>query len=149
MNDEYFFKLAANQAKLATCKRAKCGSVIILNNVVIGEGFNSPSGSSMKCDLEFKNSSKPKSDTTCCMHAEWRAILDAVSKQQDLKGSTLYFTRVDENGDILKSGEPYCTVCSRFALDVGISNFALWHEEGIKIYKTEEYNELSYLFHLK
>lgn len=149
MNDEHFFKLAADQAKLATCKRAKCGSVIILNNEVIGEGFNSPAGSIVKCDLEFQNSSKPKSDRTCCMHAEWRAILDAVSKQQDLKGSILYFTRVDKNGDILKSGEPYCTVCSRFALDVGISNFALWHEEGIKIYKTEEYNELSYLFHLK
>lgn len=149
MNDEHFFSLAGDQARLATCTRAKCGSVIVLNDKVIGEGFNGPAGSISKCHLDLQNSPKPKSDRTCCMHAEWRAILDAVSKKINLKGSTLYFTRVDENGDILKSGEPYCTVCSRFALDVGISNFALWHEAGIKIYETEKYNELSYLFHLK
>lgn len=149
MTDEYFFNEAADQAKLATCTRAKCGSVIVQNKIIIGTGFNSPAGSVSKCHLDLHESSKPKSDRTCCMHAEWRAILDAISKHTDLKGSILYFTRVDENGDMVKSGEPYCTVCSRFALDVGISYFALWHKEGIKIYETEEYNELSYLFHLK
>jgi deoxycytidylate deaminase len=33
-------------ARLATCKRSKCGSVIVLDGVIIGEGYNS-----MPCDV--------------------------------------------------------------------------------------------------
>lgn len=46
----------------------------------------------------------------------------------------------------VKAGKPYCTICSKLALDVGIKEFALWHEEGITIYNTEEYNTLSYQY---
>jgi hypothetical protein len=63
-------------------------------------------------------------------------------------GRDLYFVRVDMNAplNILFSGEPYCTVCSRFALDVGIKTFALWHEYGIIQYPTDVYNQLSYAY---
>lgn len=148
MNHEDYFEQAAAQARLAKCARAKCGSIIVLDGKTVGEGYNSPAGTEAKCHLDFVGSKKPKSDRTCCMHAEWRAILDAVSKGVSLDGSTMYFTRVDGQGKILKSGEPYCTVCSRFALAVGISFFALWHEDGIRLYGTREYNELSYRFHM-
>jgi len=47
---------------------------------------------------------------------------------------------------MLKSGKPYCTVCSRLALDNGIKEFVLWHTDGIKGYDTKEYNKLSYDF---
>ena len=30
------------------------------------------------------------------------------------------------------------------ALDAGIKKFVLWHEQGICIYDTEEYNEISF-----
>jgi hypothetical protein len=79
------------------------------------------------------------------MHAEWRAILDGVKRNPNrMVGSQLYFTRVNENGEILKSGEPYCSVCSRLALDAGVSEFVLWHEKGICSYDTTEYNKLSF-----
>lgn len=151
MKDEDYFNEAATEAKKALCLRDKCGAVVVLNNKIIGRGFNAPAGnktSCRKCELNLINSSKPKSDRTCCMHAEWRAILDAIKNVKDITGSTLYFTRIDTVGNILKSGKPYCTVCSRLALDSRIELFVLWHEEGIKIYKTDEYNELSYKFHL-
>lgn len=149
MTHEECFEKAAEQARLATCRRAKCGSIVVLGGEVVGTGYNSPAGNAEHmCDLEFGQSPKPKSDRTCCMHAEWRAILAAVATGKKLAGGTLYFTRVDDSGQILRSGEPYCTVCSRFALDVGLAHFALWHDDGIKLYPTDEYNRLSYQFHM-
>ncbi len=161
MSHEDYFKEAGVEAQKAECLRDKCGAVVVLNGEIIGRGFSSPAGglvldkngeSNRKCELNLITSAKPKSDRTCCVHAEWRAIISALKQKNDtqnLNGSILYFTRVDGEGNILKSGEPYCTVCSRLALDNGISYLALWHESGIKLYNTREYNELSYQFHQK
>lgn len=150
MNDQDYFEEAGKEADKALCLRDKCGAVVVLNNEVIGKGCNGPAKndvSNRKCGLNLVNSTKPKSDRTCCVHAEWRAIVGAIKNKQDISGSTLYFTRVDSLGNILKSGKPYCTTCSRLALDNGIKYFALWHDSGIKLYDTNEYNELSYQFH--
>ncbi len=138
---------AARLAKKSLCLNAKCGTVIVKNKKVIGFGYNAPPLNKKEnkiCDQKF-GEGKPKYDKTCCVHAEWRAILDTLKKNsKKIKGSTLYFTRVDSKGKIKKSGKPYCTVCSRLALDSGIAKFVLWHEDGIYEYKTSEYNKLSY-----
>ncbi|MCX6755080.1 MAG: deaminase [Candidatus Nomurabacteria bacterium] len=150
MNHEDYFKEAGIEAEKSLCLRDKCGAIIVLGDKIIGRGFGAPVNDDItqrKCHLNLINSKKPKSDRTCCLHAEWRAIIDAIKNMKDITGSTLYFTRVDEEGNILKSGEPYCTVCSRLALDNGIKYFALWHDDGIKLYNTKEYNDLSYEFH--
>lgn len=153
MNEhEYYFNQAAIEASRSTCLRAKCGSVVVLGDSIVGRGFNSPAGSSEEqrtCNNTYslENLKKPKSDRTCCVHAEWRAIMDALKNYGDITGGTLYFTRVNEKGALEKSGDPYCTVCSRLALDTGLSGFGLWHDEGITIYDTQEYNVLSYNFH--
>jgi deoxycytidylate deaminase len=140
---------AARTAEQALCHRAKCGAVIVRNGEVIGVGYNAPpqdKEENRMCEKEFV-AGRPKYDKTCCMHAEWRAILSAIrTKPEKLGGSKLYFTRVDEKGGIIPSGEPFCTVCSRFALDVGIDKFVLWHDEGIFEYPTEDYNRLSYAY---
>lgn len=142
-----WMKKAAEVAEKALCLEAKCGTVIVKNNKVIGEGYNAPpldTEENRTCDKEF-GPGKPKYDQTCCMHAEWRAILDALrSNPEKIKGSKLYFSRVGLNGVIKKSGKSYCTVCSRMALDAGIEKFVLWHEDGICEYTTHEYNQLSY-----
>ena len=148
--NEYFFKEAAVEARKALCLRDKCGAVIVMDGEVIGRGYNAPPNDNInhrQCNLDYRTSSKPKSDRTCCMHAEWRAIIDAIKNTKDISSSSLYFARVDNEGNMLKSGEPYCTVCSRLALDTGIKYFGLWHESGIKMYNTEEYDDLSYNFH--
>lgn len=151
MNEKWF--LAAGEiAKQALCKRANCGAVIVKDDEIIGSGYSAPpldDVKNSKCHFEYPGElKKPKSDRTCCMHAEWRAIFDTLKKNPDkIVGSTLYFCRVDDNGSMLKSGEPYCTVCSRLALDSGIAFFALWQEGGIRVYDTREYNDLSYQFH--
>lgn len=140
--------LAAIVAKGSSCLRAKCGSVIVKENEVIGYGFNSPPGNKKleKC-LKDDLPEGFKSDRTCCIHAEERAIILALKKDPQgtaLLGSRLYFIRLDERGEKTFAGKPYCTICSKMALDTGISEFTLWHEEGICVYETEEYNRLSF-----
>lgn len=148
---EKWFHEAASMAAQALCKRDNCGAVIVKDDEIIGSGYAAPpqdDSKNAKCQFEYPEITlKPKSDRTCCVHAEWRAIFDALKKNPEkIAGSTLYFTRVDDNGKRLFSGDPYCTVCSRLALDAGISFFALWYEEGIRVYDASEYNNLSYRF---
>ncbi|MDD3939673.1 MAG: deaminase [Patescibacteria group bacterium] len=144
---EKWMLAAAEVAKDALCLRAKCGTVIVSDGEIIGSGYNAPplDQEENRTCLEEVSTAKPKYDKTCCLHAEWRAILDALKRNPDkIVGAKLYFTRVDENGEIIKSGRPFCTVCSRLALDTGIAEFLLWHDEGICAYPTAEYNKLSY-----
>jgi len=140
---------ATEVAEKALCFQAKCGTVIVKEGEIIGQGYNAPpldKEENRTCDKDF-SPGKLKYDRTCCMHAEWRAIADALKRNpKKLKGSKLYFTRVNRNGKIKKSGKPYCTVCSRMALDAGIDKFVLWHEDGICEYPTDEYNRLSYQY---
>ena len=67
-------------------------------------------------------------------------------KWPNVKGSTLYFIRLTDHDCPVTSGKPWCTICSKLALDVGIKNFVLWHKEGWTSYDTKEYNELSYQY---
>lgn len=140
---------AAKVAEKALCLKAKCGTVIVSGGKIIGEGYNAPAldkEENRTCNKEF-GPGKPHYDRTCCIHAEWRAIMDALKKNPDkIQGSKLYFIRVDQAGEIKKSGKPYCTVCSRLALDAGIAYFLLWHEEGVGEYPTDEYDRLSYAY---
>ena len=139
---------AAIAAAYSCCFRSKCGSVIVKDDVIIGKGSNAP-----PLDIRLEQCLKDtlpadfKSDKTCCLHAEQRAIVDALQYHPDqLSGSRLYFVRLDEQGQKKKSGDPYCTICSKFALDMGVTEFVLYREEGICVYDTFEYNELSFRF---
>ncbi len=116
-----FLLSAAGIAKAATCERARCGSVIVSGETIIGAGYNSPAGNlegQRRCGI-CKDSLHGKiTDKTCCVHAEQRAIFDALRSRPGLvRGATLFFTRIDRAGNIEKSGKPYCTICSKSALD--------------------------------
>jgi len=143
-----YFEMAATVANDATCSRAKCGSVIVADSVVIGTGFNSPAldrEDQRLCEATMDTSLKPKYDKTCCIHAEWRAVLDACKTNADqLAGAVLYFMRVDENGAFTDAGDPFCTVCSRLTMEAGVGEFALYNQDGADIYRLDEYNKKSY-----
>ncbi|MEK6915426.1 MAG: hypothetical protein AABW89_02700 [Nanoarchaeota archaeon] len=132
----------------STCERAKCGSIIVKDGEIIGRGFNSPPNnlkSQRRCKNDKKDYNKKVTDKTCCVHAEQRAIIDALKKNPSkIEGSKLYFIRLDKNNNKTFAGNPYCTICSKMALDVGISEFVLFHEDGMKEYNSEDYNSLSY-----
>lgn len=141
-----YMRVALTIATNAECDRSRCGAIIVSDeNTLIGSGYNSPAGTKKRCHIDKSTYHRKVTDKTCCVHAEQRAIMDALKHNPNLlEGSTLYFVRLDDNGEIAKSGEPYCTICSKMALDVGIKDFVLWHEDGICAYDTEYYNELSY-----
>lgn len=143
-----YFEQAANIAINATCLRAKCGSIIVKDTVVIGKGFNSPAlddEAQRLCSVEMDTTVRPKYDKTCCIHAEWRAVLDACKTNADkLAGSVLYFMRIDAEGNFTDAGEPFCTTCSRLTMEAGIGEFALYNNEGADIYPLAEYNQKSY-----
>jgi hypothetical protein len=145
-----YFEEARKVACKATCNRAHCGSVIVSRSgKIIGRGYNAPplgDESQRMCDEIFDTTKKPKSDKTCCVHAEWNAIMDALKHfGKEVEGSTLYFMRVDESGAMTDAGDPYCTVCSRLALESGIAVFGLWND-GPDLIDTNKYNQRSYDF---
>lgn len=146
----YFLLESIKVAKNATCNRSKCGSVIVSNGEIIGKGSNTPPNnkeSQRRCSNAKSDYNKKVTDKTCCIHAEQRAIIDALKKNPDkIQGSRLYFIRLGENDEPKSSGEPYCTICSKMALDVGISEFVLWRNETFCVYDTEKYNNLSYQY---
>lgn len=145
-----FYRLAAEVAKKSTCRQSHCGSVIVKDGQVIGEGYNSPpldKEENRRCGWPYRQDVKPRFDKTCCIHAEWRAILDACKRHpQEISGSRLYFMRLDDQGVMTRSGEPYCTTCSRLAMESGIAEFSLWQEQGIAVWPTDEYDRVSYEF---
>lgn len=147
---EKYFKEAQQVALQATCNRAHCGAVIVAKDgTIIGRGFNAPPNndeSQRMCDVELDKTIKQNNDKTCCVHAEWNAILDTLKHNGDkIEGSTLYFMRVGEEGEFTGSGKPYCTVCSRLALQSGVAEFGLWHD-GAVMFNTSTYNQKSYAF---
>jgi len=142
------FESAGLIAQEATCQRARCGSVIIKDDVVIGKGSNSPAldeENQRLCSAEMDTSIKPKYDKTCCIHAEWRAVIDACKTNAGkIKGSTLYFMRIDKDDNFTDAGDPFCTVCSRLTMEAGVKDFALYNNDGADIYPLDEYNRKSY-----
>jgi len=154
----HYFEEAGKVATQATCHRAHCGSVIVSKTgEIIGRGFNAPPNndeSQRMCDVELDKSIKQNNDKTCCVHAEWNAILDALQNHpEEVKGATLYFMRVNDKGEFTEAGEPYCTVCSRLALQSGIETFGLWNpnslneNNGPEMINTKIYNQKSYAFY--
>ena len=144
-----YLDIAVKVAQDSNCLRAKCGAVIVSNKKVIGQGYNSPPQD--VCLESCIKDSLPvdfKSDKTCCVHAEQRAIVDAlVRNPEKIIGSQIYFARLDEQNKIKPSGKPYCTICSKFTLDVGISEFIMmYHVGGIFTYDTKEFNDLSFQY---
>lgn len=146
-----YFQVAAEVAGRAECERASCGAVIAdESGDIIATGFNGPplgSQSSSMCSKKLNNNSKPKYDKTCCVHAEWRAIIAACKSSKTIDRGTLYFMRIDDSGDFANAGEPYCTVCSRLAIESGLAEFVLWNKDGADIYPVGEYNDKSYMYH--
>lgn len=147
-DDFSFIREAEKVATKALCLRARCGAVIVSGDEVIGRGSNGPAGDVIgdrKCERVRLLPQNHVHDRTCCVHAEWRALMDALrTNPEKIVGSILYFARIDADGATIPSGEPYCTICSRLALDVGIAYFVLLHTGGLQSYDTRTYNELSY-----
>jgi deoxycytidylate deaminase len=149
-----YLQKAIEIAQKATCSRSKCGCVIVKDDIIIGSGYNSPPNdleSQKRCSNSKNQYHKKVTDKTCCIHAEQRAMFDALkNNSQNITGSRLYFIRLDEkNQPAVVTGMPYCTICSKMALDLGIKEFVLVYENGFHVFNTEEYNDVSFKYENK
>lgn len=144
------FELAAKAAQKSMCLRRQCGSVVVKDGDILGRGYNSPpldDISRRRCMDNINKYAKNPTDKTCCMHAEQRAINNALlDNPSQLAGADLYLVSIDKSGEMEFAGKPYCTICSKLALDVGIARFGLWHKNGPIMYDTLVYNDLSYRY---
>ena len=147
---EKYFEIAWELAKNATCERSKCGCIIVKNEKIIWQWYNTPPHnleSQRRCICDKNSYHKKVTDKTCCIHAEQRAIMDALKNNpNEIEWADLYFIRLDKDWNISKAWKPYCTICSKMALDTWIKHFLLRHEEWITQYDTVEYNLLSYQY---
>ncbi len=130
----YWFRTACNTAQQSLCLRSKCGAVVVgkprfvqpgtsslFEGTLLGVGYNSPPQDDpvfRRCGETQPSRAHPKAGRTCCVHAEVRALLCA--PRSHVKGATLYFSRVDEKGILIPSGRPWCTECSKLALDLDV-----------------------------
>ena len=76
-----WMSVSADMARQAMCRDARCGSVIVKDNVLIGSAYNAPAGgleSQRRCHIPKTAYHIRVTDKTCCVHAEQRAIMDAV-----------------------------------------------------------------------
>ncbi len=146
-NNRDYFEVAASEARHSLCLRRKCGSVIVKNNEVIGKGFNGPPQDNIKwrhCEKLLDKMRKYPTDKTCCVHAEIRAINDAlVHNSKKIKGANLYFASVNKSGKIIPAKKPYCTICSKQALEVNLAKVWLLLDDRPHSYDTTEYHEIS------
>ena len=73
--------------------------------------------------------------------------MDALQyRPNQLAGAHLYFIRLDDNDKPKPFGQPYCTICSKMALDVGLATFSLWEGNSWQAWATDEYNDLSFAY---
>lgn len=144
---KFFLEEAAKEAIKSKCRKSQRGAVIAdeVGNL-IGKGHNMPTILDMCC-LREKVYDNGQIERCTAIHAEQMAILDALSRRRDLKGLTLYHIKV-KNGTAMASGQPSCTICSRFAWFVGVK-VVLWHAEGYALYQPEEFNRLSFEYFTK
>lgn len=143
---EAWLARATEVARSGSCLRSRCGAVIVADGVEIGAGYNSLPGDCVPT-VCFKDQLPDgfRSDRTCCIHAEARAIFDAVRRHGgQVDGATLYFARVDDAGRFTPAGDPYCTMCSKAALEARVETFVLGHADGPVAYPTDEYNLRSF-----
>lgn len=85
--DKAYMRMAIEWSKLSHCKRAKVGSLIVKNNMIISDGYNgSPTGFPNKCE----------DDMDCTywyiLHSEANAILKCAKNGSSCDGATLYIT---------------------------------------------------------
>jgi dCMP deaminase len=134
--DEYFIGIAKAVSTRATCLRRKYGAVITKDNIIVSTGYNgAPSG--MKDCLEVGKCTRKelqiphgeRYELCHSVHAEANAIIRA--SVDELRGSTMYISGVDEKGSECNS-EP-CMMCKRMMLNSRIDKVV--YSDGNKGFK--------------
>jgi len=137
---EKWMKYAQKEAEKSPCHKSKRGVVIISppGGLIIGKGFNRPPGD-FRCEQNI--CSKICSDYA--VHAEMVAMYDTLTSEIfRLEDATLYHAKI-KNGQVVPSHSPSCIDCSKHIYDWGIKAVVLQLKDGLALYNSREFHELS------
>jgi deoxycytidylate deaminase len=149
--NEYIEK-CVNIARFSKCKKSKRGVIIVdFYKNIISEANNLPIGIDF-CDPCLRTELESGTHLELCraIHAEDLAIQTTLKNYPfQLMDSTLYHLKLDKKGNVSEfPGEPSCTFCSRNILLNGIKEVVLCGKLESFLYDSEEFNNLSYQYHL-
>jgi len=115
--DRRYMGMAHTQKQKATCIRMGVGAVIVSNcsqQLILGKGFNGPPGQCISCAskgcvrIQQGIPSGTRAETCRGLHAEQRALLDALEQEQQVIDATLYCTHFP------------CSICAKLLIGAGI-----------------------------
>ena len=110
--DIAYMRMAVEWSKLSHCNRAKVGSLIVKDQMIISDGYNGqPSGFDNTCEIDGKTDWK-------VIHAEANAILKCAKHGTSCDGATLYVTL------------PPCPECCKLILQAGIERVVYLDEKA-------------------
>lgn len=128
--DEFFMTMAAVTATRATCRRARHGAIIAVNNSVVSHGYNgAPVGADHCTDLgicareAFGCPPGQRYEICRSIHSEMNALVQAAKHGVSVQYGTMYVT-----------GAP-CMMCARAIIQSGLSR-VVWLDTGR--YKEED-----------
>jgi len=91
MSESHYMELAEVWSKHATCKRASCGTILVLRNQVIGIGWNGSATGEKACidvGCQLENNHCVR-----VIHSEVRAVADAARNGRETKGATAFLSQ--------------------------------------------------------
>lgn len=146
-----YLKQASSLWNKSVCLKRPRGVAIVLDDKVIGEGWNAPPDDHV-CKECLRDRMKPKifssfnTEPCYAVHAEQRAIFNAFKNgYSDLSNAKMYFARTDKEGKYMPCDDgPSCTICSKLILESGLKSFVYETvKEGIVELSAKEFYEAS------
>ena len=138
-----YIKKAAEVSEKSICSVSKIGATLVKDGKIIGRGFNGPVGAACHPCLLNLLGKNVKTELCFAMHAEERAIVEALENGHITKGATLYSTYV-KNGKFYSTEDSFCAHCSRILLESDIVSVVMPKEDSIVSYDIHEYYDLSF-----
>jgi dCMP deaminase len=121
-NDNKFMDYAIQLSNKANCIKGKVGAIIVKDDDIISEGVNSVPNGLNPCTEEtcirkiLKLKSGENQELCFVVHAEQNALIDALNKKKNIKGSTLYVTK-----------QP-CIICAKMLINCRIKEIVYLKE---------------------
>lgn len=135
---------AISQAKRSVCQNSQRGATAFNQEGILGVGKNGPPVvPQRRGELPRTISCIPpicwKDCRDYAVHAEERALLDALLNKKELVGASIFHIKV-KNGLVVPSDNLSCLRCSAKVLELGLKEFILFQTQGYLAYEAYEFH---------
>ena len=147
LEHQRYMEIAWEEAKKAKCKKSHFGAVIVKGGKVISTEHNAPVDEkecSICLRLKHGLGSGKGSELCYSVHAEQRALLNALKNRKNIEGGVMYIGHL-KNGEIKKfSGKPFCTICSKLIAASGLKGVMLYNGDNYVFLSSKEFHDESF-----